>query len=119
MFMGITDDHKYAVFAVDIALYDPDGEHDCKPTPERCEFIYLKVGESGNETTLTRIDGEKSYDLELTAIKRIVLDKADVENVPTEDDKSDDATSDATPGKKSKTVEPEPRSLFDVLAKRR
>jgi hypothetical protein len=118
LFMGITDDHKYAVFAIDLALYDPDGEHDCKPSPERCEFIYLKVGDSGNETTLTRIDGEKSYDLELTAIKRIVLDKEDVENVPTENDKADDKTAEAPTGK-NKVVDAEPRSLFDVLAKRR
>ena len=43
MFMGVTDDHECAVFAVDAARYEVDGEHDCKPTPERCEFIYLKV----------------------------------------------------------------------------
>ncbi len=119
MFMGVTDDHKFAVFAVDVGAYTSDGEHDCKPTPERCEFIYLTDSDGGNETTLTTIDGEKSYDLELTAIKRIVLDKEDVENVPTEDDKSSDTTSDPLEGKKPKVVDAEPRSLFDVLAKRR
>jgi hypothetical protein len=119
MFMGVTDDHKFAVFAVDAGAYTVDGEQDCKPTPDRCEFIYLKTSDGGNEATLTTLDGTKSYDLQLTAIKRIVLDKEDVENVPTEDDKSDGTPSDATPGKKSKTVEPEPRSLFDVIARRR
>jgi hypothetical protein len=114
MFMGVTDDHKYAVFAVDTAGYESQGEHECKPAPERCEFVYLKVGDDGNETTFTTLDGSKSYDLELTAIKRIVLDKEDVENVPTEDDQADDAAT-----KKRKTVDSEPRSLFDVLAKRR
>jgi hypothetical protein len=114
MFMGITDDHKYAVFALDTVRYESEGEHDCKPSPERCEFIYLKVGDDGNETTFTLLDGTKSYDLELTAIKRIVLDKEDVENVPTENDKGDEA-----PAEKRKTVDSEPRSMFDILAKRR
>jgi hypothetical protein len=112
MFMGVTDDHKWAVFTVDTARYEAQGEHECKPTPERCEFIYLKVGDDGNDTTLTTLDGAKSYDLTLTAIKRIILDKSDVENVPTEN-KSDSAAA----GKRH-TVDPEPRSLFDIIAKR-
>lgn len=118
MFMGVTDDRKFAVFAVDVGGYQAEGEHECKPTPERCEFIYLKVSDAGNETTLTTLDGQKSYDLELTAIKRIVLDKADVENVPTEDDKSGDEGTEPLSGN-GKAVDAEPRSLFDVLAKTR
>lgn len=113
MFMGVTDDHDFAVFTVDTARYDAQGEHECKPTPERCEFIYLKVGGDGNETTLTAVDGTKSYDLKLATIKRIILDKEDVEDVPTEK-KSGDA-----PAGKRSTVDSEPRSLFDILAKRR
>jgi len=116
MFMGVTDDHKYAVFAVDTASYESAGEEECKPSPEVCEFVYLKVGEDGNETTLTSLDGEKSYDLSLTAIKRVTLDKDQVENVPTED--ANDDTADTAPTEKRKTVEPQPKSLFDVLAKR-
>lgn len=114
MFMGITDDHKYAVFAVDTARYESDGEHSCKPSPERCEFVYLKVAENGNETTFTTLDGQTSYDLKLDAIKRVALDKKDVESVPTEDAKPD-----AAPAGKAKVVDAEPRSLFDILAKRR
>lgn len=114
MFMGVTDDHKYAVFAADTARYESDGEHKCKPSPERCEFIYLKVAEDGNETTFTTLDGETSYDLKLDAIKRIVLDKSDVEDVPTEKDKADEA-----PAGKRTVVDAEPRSLFDIIAKRR
>jgi hypothetical protein len=114
MFMGVTDDHKFAVFAVDTARYESEGEHECKPTPERCEFVYLSVADDADETTLTTLDGETSYDLQLTAIKRIVLDKQDVENVPTEDDKSDEPAA-----KKRDVVDAEPKSLFDVLAKRR
>jgi hypothetical protein len=112
MFMGVTDDHKWAVFTVDTARYEAQGEHECKPTPERCEFVYLKADDEGNETTLTTLDGSKSYDLTLTAIKRVILDKADVENVPTEDKSSDAAA------KSRKTVDPEPRSWFDILAKK-
>jgi hypothetical protein len=114
MFMGVTDDHKYAVFAVDTASYESQGEEDCKPSPDACEFVYLKVGEDGNETTLTSLDGEKSYDLSLTAIKRVTLNKDQVENVPTEDDKASSDTAE-----KRNTVDAEPRSLFDVLAKRK
>jgi hypothetical protein len=116
MFMGVTDDHKYAVFAVDTASYESQGEEECKPSPDACEFVYLKVGEDGNETTLTSLDGEKSYDLSLTAIKRVILDKNQVESVPTEDAKSD--TEDTDAAEKRNKVEPEPKSLFDVLAKR-
>ena len=112
LFMGVTDDHRWAVFSVDTAHYQAEGEHECKPTPERCEFVYLKVADDANETTLTSTDGTKSYDLELTAIKRIVLDKDKVENVPTEDESDDSASS------KRNTVDPEPRSWFDLLAKR-
>jgi hypothetical protein len=114
MFMGVTDDHKYAVFAVDTASYESQGEEECKPSPDACEFVYLKVGEDGNETTLTSLDGEKSYDLSLTAIKRVTLNKDQVENVPTEDDKASSDTAE-----KRNTVDAEPRSLFDVLAKRK
>ena len=112
MFMGVTDDHEFAVFAVDTARYESEGEHECKPSPERCEFVYLKVGDNADETTLTKIDGSTSYDLQLTAIKRIVLDKKDVEDVPTESDNSDSPAS-----KKREKADPEPKSLFDVLAK--
>ena len=118
MFMGVTDDHRYAVFTVDTSNFTSEGEQECKPTPERCEFVYLKVGDGGNETTFTTLDGQTSYDLELTAIKRVVLDKSDVENVPTENKKPDD-TADAPPAGKGKVVEPVTRSLFDILAQRR
>ena len=113
MFMGVTDDHDWAVFTVDTARYEAQGEHECKPSPDRCEFIYLKADEDTNETTLTTLDGERSYDLELTAIKRIILDKATVEDVPTEDE------SDKAAAEKRNTVDSEPRSLFDILARRR
>ncbi len=113
MFMGITDDNEYAVFAVDTARYEANGEHECKPTEERCEFVYLKVDDDANETTFTTLDGSKTYNLEILAIKRIVLDKSDVESVPTEDDKA--SKSDADDRKK---VDGEPRSLFDIVSKR-
>jgi hypothetical protein len=112
MFMGVTDDHEYAVFAVDTARYESEGEHECKPSPDRCEFVYLKVADDGDETTLTKIDGSTSYDLQLTAIKRIVLDKKDVADVPTESDRSGDAAS-----KKRAKADPEPKSFFDIFAK--
>jgi hypothetical protein len=114
MFLGISDDHEYAVFVVDAARYEANGEHECKPSEDRCEFIYLKVDGDANETTFTTLDGSKTYNLEILAIKRIVLDKSDVEDVPTEDKKS--GKSDADDLKK---VDDGPLSLFDIIAKRR
>jgi hypothetical protein len=114
MFMGITDDHAYAVFAVDTTRYESNGEHECKPSEDRCEFVYLKIDADANETTLTSLDGLTTYNLELLAIKRVVLEKSDVENVPTEAKKTDDSGA----GKRN-TVDAEPRSLFDILARTR
>ena len=114
MFMGISDDHEYAVFAVDTARYESNGEHECKPSEDRCEFIFLKVDGDANETTFTTLDGSVTYNLEILAIKRVVLDKSDVEKVPTEKDKADESGSDDR-----EKVDGEPRSLFDIVAKRR
>jgi hypothetical protein len=114
MFMGISDDHKYAVFTVDTARYDSNGEHECKPSPERCELIYLKVDEDSNETTFTSLDGQTTYNLKILAIKRIVLDKAAVENVPTEKKKPSSKSAD-----KSSKSDIMPASLFDIFAKTR
>jgi hypothetical protein len=114
MFMGVTDDHKSAVFAVDTARFEATGEHDCKPSADRCEFIYLTADEASNETTITSLDGAKTYNLKVLAIKRIVLDKNAVENVPTEN-----AAPAAKGASKPNTVAPEPRSLFDILASTR
>jgi hypothetical protein len=114
MFMGISDDHQYAVFTVDTARYESNGEHECKPSEERCELIYLKVDEDSNETTFTSLDGSTTYNLEILSIKRIVLDKADVENVPTEDKNPSSKSADKLD--KSDVV---PASLFDIFAKTR
>jgi hypothetical protein len=114
MFMGISDDHKYAVFTVDTARYTSNGEHQCKPSEDRCELIYLKVDEDSNETTFTSLDGQTTYNLKILAIKRIVLDKAAVENVPTENKNP----SSKSAGKTNKS-DVLPASLFDIFAKTR
>jgi hypothetical protein len=112
MFMGITDDRKSAVFTVDTARYEANGEHECKPSADRCEFIYLTADEASNETTITSLDGLKTYNLKVLGIKRVVLDKNAVENVPTEN-----AAPAAKDSGKPTTVDPAPRSLFDILAR--
>ncbi|MEA2442788.1 MAG: hypothetical protein QOJ12_80 [Thermoleophilales bacterium] len=114
MFMGISDDHQYAVFTVDTARYESNGEHQCKPSDDRCELIYLKVAEDSNETTFTSLDGQTTYNLKILAIKRIVLDKAAVENVPTEN-KNPKPKSTGQPNKSDVL----PTSLFDIFAKTR
>jgi hypothetical protein len=114
MFMGVSDDHKYAVFTVDTARYETNGEHECKPSEERCELIYLKVDEDSNETTFTSLDGKTTYNLEILAIKRIILDKSDVESVPTENKNPSSKTAD-----KLNKSDVKPASLFDIFAKTR
>jgi hypothetical protein len=114
MFMGVSDDHKYAVFTVDTARYETNGEHECKPSEERCELIYLKVDEDSNETTFTSLDGTTTYNLEILAIKRIILDKSDVESVPTENKNPSSKTAD-----KLNKSDVKPASLFDIFAKTR
>ena len=114
VFMGVSDDHKYAVFTVDTARYETNGEHQCKPSEERCELIYLTVDEDSNETTFTSLDGTTTYNLEILAIKRIVLDKSDVENVPTENKNPSAKSADEL-----KKSDVKPASLFDIFAKTR
>ena len=42
VFMGVTSDGDTAVFLVDTSL-KASGEGDCKPSPDVCSFLYLKL----------------------------------------------------------------------------
>ena len=133
VYMGITDDTKYAVFAINVSNYATAGEGTCKPAEDDCQFVYLGVDQDTNETTITSVDGSETYNLELLKIKRVKLDPKDVESTPLTNDNSNntgkttgkkglskDKPSDAgVPDASSSSdaaAEPRPQSLFDVLS---
>jgi hypothetical protein len=45
IYMGVLKDGKTAVFLVEAGV-TPDGDGECRPTPEQCETIRLQVGET-------------------------------------------------------------------------
>jgi hypothetical protein len=114
LYMGLTNDGKYAVFTVDSAKYEANGEHVCKPSEDSCDFIYLSTDEDGNETNLSTPDGLKTFNLKVLAINKVKVDEKDVVSVPSEDAKSPKSTAD-----RPNTVDLEPRSLFDILVQTR
>jgi hypothetical protein len=133
VYMGITDDTKYAVFAIDIAGFGVAGEGTCKPADDNCQFVYLGVGDSVNETTITSLDGSETYNLKLLKIKRVTLDPKTVESTPLSNDTAPTGKSSgkkpsgltSTKGKPTDSGvpstadtggEPRPQSLFDVLS---
>jgi hypothetical protein len=69
VFLGISADHKTALFFMADPGYDAQGEGKCIGT-KSCEFVTLSLSESGNEENFSSIDGSKSYDLTLLKIRR-------------------------------------------------
>ena len=69
VFLGISADHKTALFFLDDPGYDAQGEGKCIGT-KSCQFVTLSLSESGNEENFSSIDGSKSYDLTLLKIRR-------------------------------------------------
>jgi hypothetical protein len=115
VYMGITDDTKYAVFAIDVANFAVAGEGDCKPADDDCQFVYLSTSEAGNETTITSTDGTLTYNLKLLKIKRVKLDAKSVETKPLS---KTDGSKTAKTSEKGKDAgeSPRPQSLFEVLS---
>jgi hypothetical protein len=69
VFLGISADHKTALFFLDDPGYDAQGEGTCIGT-KSCQFVTLSLSESGNEENFSSVDGSKSYDLKLLKIRR-------------------------------------------------
>ena len=69
VFLGLSADHKTALFFLDDPGYDAQGEGKCLGT-QSCQFVTLSVSESGNEENFSSVDGSKSYDLKLLKIRR-------------------------------------------------
>jgi hypothetical protein len=72
VFLGLSADHKTALFFLDDPGYDAQGEGKCLGT-KTCQFVTLSVSESGNEENFSSVDGSKSYDLKLLKIRRETL----------------------------------------------
>lgn len=73
VFMGVTNDHKRAVFFIADSALQAAGEGKCNASGAACRFVYLKVDESHNEETFSSVDGSVSYDVKLLRIQRQVL----------------------------------------------
>jgi hypothetical protein len=69
VFLGLSADHKSALFFIDDPGFDAQGEGTCNTTTA-CQFVTLTVSDSGNEETFSAVDGSVSYDLQLLAIRR-------------------------------------------------
>jgi hypothetical protein len=69
VFLGLSADHKTALFFLDDPGYDAQGEGKCIGA-KTCQFVTLSVSESGDEENFSSIDGSKSYDLKLLKIRR-------------------------------------------------
>jgi hypothetical protein len=69
VFLGLSADHKTALFFLDDPGYDAQGEGNCIGA-KSCQFITLSVSQSGDEENFSSLDGSKSYDLQLLKIRR-------------------------------------------------
>jgi hypothetical protein len=69
VFLGLSADHKSALFFIDDPGFDAQGEGTCNTTTA-CQFVTLTLSDSGDEETFSAADGSVSYDLQLLAIRR-------------------------------------------------
>ena len=82
VFLGISADHKTALFFLDDPGYDAQGEGTCIGA-KTCQFVTMSLSESGNEENFSSIDGSKSYDLKLLKIRRENLGSGSQPTTPT------------------------------------
>lgn len=88
VFIGVADDGKSAVFLVSDSGFQAEGEGDCAPKGEDCQFVTLSLSDSSDEETFTALDGSVSYDLKLNDIRREKLDTGSDGNPVVPDTKS-------------------------------
>ena len=81
VFLGLSADHKSALFFIDDPGYDAQGEGTCNTTTA-CQFVTLTLSDSGNEETFSAVDGSVSYDLKLLAIRHESLGAGSQPNTP-------------------------------------
>jgi hypothetical protein len=69
VFLGISGDHKSALFFVDDPGFSAQGEGSCN-AKDSCQFVTLSLSDTGDEENFSAVDGSVSYDLHLLDIKR-------------------------------------------------
>ena len=69
VFLGLSADHKTALFFIDDPGFDAQGEGKCIGTGS-CQFVTLSLSDTGDEENFSSIDGSVSYDLQLLDIRR-------------------------------------------------
>jgi hypothetical protein len=82
VFLGLSADHKTALFFIDDPAFDAQGEGDCIGT-KTCQFVTLSLSETGDEETFSSLDGSTSYDLKLLDIRRESLGTGTQPTTPT------------------------------------
>jgi hypothetical protein len=75
VFLGVTTTAKTAVFLVDNNLGVDTGEGRCKPSPDSCQFLYLRPDKAHDEAILTDTDGTV-YHVRLLGINRVTVSSA-------------------------------------------
>jgi hypothetical protein len=92
VFMGVNTDADTAIFLIDTSL-KASGEGDCKPSPDVCSFLYLKLdSQSDTEDLLAEnADGTGTeYTLQLLDINKVkVADLASASAKPTKQEAAD------------------------------
>ncbi|MBN1530242.1 MAG: hypothetical protein JW895_14375 [Thermoleophilaceae bacterium] len=92
-FLGTGKNQDNAVFLVDTTLIpDADGDGKCKPSREKCAFLYLGPGETQR---FTSAEGD-TYKLRVSQIRKLVVS----------DDESSDKSSDTGDGATGATTAP-------------
>jgi hypothetical protein len=69
VFLGLSADHKTALFFLTDPGYDAQGEGKCLGTGT-CQFVTLSLSDTGDEENYSAKDGSTSYDLQLLDIRR-------------------------------------------------
>jgi hypothetical protein len=69
VFLGLSADHKTALFFLDDPGFEAQGEGTCIGTGS-CTFVTLSLSDTGDEETFSALDGSVSYDLQLLKIRR-------------------------------------------------
>jgi hypothetical protein len=98
VFLGLSADHKTALFFVSDSSFDAQGEGNCIGAGS-CQFVTLSTSETGDEETFSSVDGSVSYNLKLLKIRRETLGSGSQPATPTQPGaKSGKAAADAGAG---------------------
>ena len=103
VFLGVTADHKEAVFLVDSGLQQ-DGEGVCKPTKRDCTFLHLTVGDFQDDHLFYDPTTDRNYRLTLESINRVPVERA-----------ARQAAASRAAARRSSTGSADPRPFYSLL----